>query len=455
MLSSRNRELGFLVPAALVGLLGVASVASARADAIRIGPWPYVAVAVALFVAMHLAVRLRAPSADPYLLPIVGALSAIGLVTLYRINPGLARDQLLWLGVGAAVFIAVLVVMPNHRVLERYRYVIGLTAVGLLVATAVFGTEIYGARLWITLPGGQTVQPGELVKVLVVVFLAGYMRDKRELLAVPTRRVLGIPMPPLAVLGPMLVLLGLALALVVALNDFGTALLFFGVFLAMIYVATGRSAYAAVGVALFVAGAVAVWAAVPRIQGRVDAWLHPFEDPQGRGYQLVQSLYALGDGGLIGSGWGHGFLVTESGQTVIPVLETDFLFSAVAAELGLVGALALLSIVIVFIARGLTIAARANDGFSKLLATGLTAVVGLQAFLIIGGIVRLIPLTGVTLPFLSYGGSSVVTNFAVVAVLMVISHRTEEPYRAKMSRADRARARAEAEHDDASDEVVG
>lgn len=429
MLSPRTRELGFLLPGAVVGLLGVAAVATAQTDTIEPGPLPTAAVAVALFLIMHIALRMRAPLADPYLLPIVGVVTAIGLVTLYRIDAELARDQVIWLAFGTAGFVAVLVLLPDHHVLERYRYIIGLTAVLLLVATMVFGTEINGARLWIELPGGQTVQLGEVAKVLMVVFLAGYMRDKRELLAVPTRKVLGVPAPPMAVLGPMLVFIGAALGLVVVLNDFGTALLFFGVFLAMVYVATGRAAYAAVGIGLFVAGALAVWALVPRIQDRVDAWLAPFDDPQGRGYQLVQSLYALADGGMFGPGWGKGFLVLENGATVVPVLETDFIFTAVGAELGFIGALGLICAFVVLVGRGLVIAAQANDGFSKLLAVGLTTVMGLQAFLIIGGVIRLIPLTGVTLPFMSYGGSSVATNFALIALLLVVSHRTQRPHR--------------------------
>ena len=437
-MSSRTRELLFLIPAALVGLLGAASVASARTDELQAGPVAIAGIVAALFVVMHVALRMRCPQADPYTLPLVGMLVAIGLVTLYRINPDLARDQVLWLGVGTLVFVALLVLIPDHGMLEHYRYLIGLAAVGLLLVTMIFGTEIYGARLWITLPGGQTVQPGELVKVLLVIFLAGYMHDKRELLAIPTNTIRGIPVPPLAVLAPMLLLVGAALGLVVVLNDFGTALLFFGVFLAMLFVATGRAPYAVVGFAMFVVGSLAVWAATPRIQDRVDTWLHPFDDPQGRGYQLVQSLYALADGGVLGPGWGGGFLVTENGQTIVPVLETDFIFTAVGAELGLVGALAVLAVFVLLIARGFTIAAQAQNGFSKLLAVGLTATLGLQALLIIGGVVRLVPLTGVTLPFMSYGGSSVITNFGVIALLLIISHRSRRPYRPRVSRGGQA-----------------
>lgn len=424
MISLRTRELGFMLPAAIVGFLGVASVATAEADAFEAGPWPVAAGVLAAFAAMHLALRRRAPLADPFLLPIIGLLTAIGLVELQRIEPALAGDQAAWVAVGALVFVAVLVLLPDHHVLEDYRYLIGLAGVGLLVATAVFGTRINGSKLWIEVGGGQTVQLGELSKLLIAIFLAGYLRDKRELLAIPTTRLLGVPVPPMSALGPVLVVMVACLALVGLLNDFGTGLLFFGLFLAMIYLATGRVAYVAIGMGLFLAGSVLVYALVPRIQGRVDNWLNPFDDPRGLGYQLVQSLYAMAEGGIVGPGLGKAFLVTADGSTVIPALQTDFIFSAVATELGYIGAVGLLLVFVVLIQRGFAIAAGATDGFSKLLAAGLTAAVGLQAFLIIGGVIRLVPLTGVTLPFLSYGGSSVVTNFAIGAILCIISHRS-------------------------------
>ena len=423
--SPRTRELGFMVPALLLGLVGLGSVASARADALDYGPLPGAAGVLVVFLAMHLALRLRAPKADAFVLPVVGVLVAIGLVELYRISPALAADQAVWMAVGGVAFIVTVVALPDHRVLERYTYLIGLTAVGLLVITMVFGTRINGAKLWIQIGGGQTVQLGEVAKVLLVVFLAAYLRDKRELLAIPTGRVLGVPVPPMAALGPVLLFLGACLALVVVLNDFGTALLFLGIFLAMIYLATGRVAYTGFGLGAFVVGSAAVYAVVPRIESRVrNNRLRPFDDAQDQGYQLVQSLYALAEGGIIGPGLGRGFLVTEGGTTVIPALQTDFMFSAVASELGYVGGVGLLLGFLVLIQRGFVIAAQANDGFSKLLAGGLTAALGLQAILIIGGVTRLIPLTGVTLPFLSYGGSSVVTNFVLIALLLIISHRT-------------------------------
>lgn len=432
MTGRRTLELGFLAPAAVLGLLGLASVASARADAFETGPLPGAIAVLAVFLAMHIALRLRAPLADPYLLPAVGLLTAIGLVELHRIDPALAEDQAIWVAIGGAVFVGVLALLPDHHLLERYRYMIGLGGVLLLVVTMIFGTRINGSKLWIEIGGGQTVQLGEVAKVMIVIFLAGYLREKRELLAIPTRRRLGVPVPPMSALGPVLAFLAAALLLVVVLNDFGSGLLFFGVFLAMIYMATGRAWYVGIGSALFAVGALVIYLAVPRIEARVDGWLSPFDDPQGQGFQLVQSLYALAEGGILGPGLGRGFLVTEQGTTVIPALETDFIFSAVATELGLIGGVGILLGYLLLVQRGFSIAMDANDGFSKLLAGGLTAVVGIQAFLIIGGVIRLIPLTGVTLPFMSYGGSSVVTNFGLVAILLVVSHRahaerTREP----------------------------
>ncbi len=430
MISRRTREVGFLAAPAAAGLLGAASVASARADGLDLGALPAAVAMIGVFVAMHIALRVFAPHADPYVLPLVGLLTAVGLVELSRIDPALARDQAIWVTVGAAVFIGMLALVRDHRVLQHYRYLFGVATVGLLVATMLFGTSIRGAKLWIPIGGGQTIQLGEIAKVLMVVFLAGYLRDRRELLAIPTSRVMGVPLPPLRHLAPVMAFVGMALATVVALNDFGTGLLFVGVFLAMMFLATGRVAYPAVGLSIFAAGSLLVYATVPRIQTRVTSWLSPFDDPQNVGYQMVQSLYALGDGGVVGPGLGRGFLVNDSGQTIIPELRTDFIFSAIANELGYVGALGVLVVFVLLAARGFVIAAQANDGFSKLLAAGLTMVLALQAFLIVGGIVRLVPLTGVTLPFMSYGGSSVVTNFGLVALLLAISHRSRLPERA-------------------------
>lgn len=428
----RVRELMLLILAGLIGSVGVVSVAAARRGRLDLVPLIGVAVLFAIFLAMHILVRWRIRHADPLLLPLVGVLTAMGLVALYRLDPTLAQVQARWVAVGAVVFSAVVLFLPDHRILERYRYIIGSLGLLLLVATMIFGQNLSksgaGARLWIPIGGGQTVQLGEVSKVLIVIFLAGYLRDHREVLAVPTQRHLGVQLPAGRHLAPMLAFCLIALALAGVLNDFGTALLFFGIFLAMLYLASGRIAYVAAGLGAFLVGCVGVWLTVPKIQIRVDTWLHPFSDPRGTGYQMVQSLYALAEGGLFGPGLGKGSLVSDSG-TIIPAQKTDFIFSAPADELGFIGGVAIILVVLLLIARGLSIASRANDGFSKLLAAGLTTAIGLQALVILGGIVRLFPLTGVTFPFMSYGGSSVVSNFVLVALLLVISHRSRTPVR--------------------------
>lgn len=433
----RVRELLLLVLAGLIGAVGAVTVASARLGRTSLAPLIGVGVLFAIFLAMHVLVRWRIKHADPLLLPLVGVLTAIGLVSLYRLSPAVAEVQARWVAIGAAVFAAVVFFLPDHRILERYRYIIGLVGLLLLVATMIFGQNLSqsgaGARLWIPIGGGQTVQLGEVSKILVVIFLAGYLRDHREVLAIPTQRHLGVQLPAGRHLAPMLAFCLIALALAGVLNDFGTALLFFGIFLAMLYLASGRIAYVAAGTGAFLVGCVGVWLTVPKIRVRVDTWLHPFNDPLGTGYQMVQSLYALGEGGLFGPGLGKGLLISESGATKIPAQKTDFIFSAPADELGFVGGVAIILIVLLLVGRGLAIASRANDGFSKLLAAGLTTAIGLQTLVILGGIVRLFPLTGVTFPFMSYGGSSVVTNFLLVALLLIISHRSAAPQRLRGS----------------------
>lgn len=427
MTSRRTREAGLLIVPALLGLIGSGSVATASAGRYTVPNLVGVGSVLAVFVAMHIALRVRAPHADPYLLPIVGTLVAVGLVELSRLSPSSAADQVLWVAVGGAVVIGILIFLPDHHVLQNYTYLIGLAAVGLLIATMVFGSYVNGAKLWIPIGFGQSIQPGEFAKVLLVIFLAAYLRDRREVLAIPTTRILGVPVPALRHLAPGLMFVGVALLTIVVLNDFGTALLFLGILLAMLYLATGRWEYPAIGFALFAVGATFVFLSVGRIQQRVSAWTSPFEDTHVLGYQTVQSLYALGDGGVIGPGFGNGSLVRDNGSTIIPELRTDFIFTAIGSELGYVGALAVLVTFLLLVHRGFVIASQANDGFSKLLAAGLTTIFAIQTFVIIGGIVRVVPLTGVTLPFMSYGGSSIVTNFAAVALLLIISERTRRP----------------------------
>jgi cell division protein FtsW (lipid II flippase) len=375
---------------------------------------------VALFVAAHLVVRMALPHADPYLLPLSGLLSAVGLTMIYRIDPDLAFRQGLWVVIGLAAFAGLVLFLKDHRVLDRVKYILGLSAIGLLVLPAVpgLGRTINGASLWVDV-GPIVFQPGEFAKILLVVFLAGYLRDNREMLSMGSGRY-GFPSPKH--FGPLLVIWGGAMLVLFQTNDLGSGLLYFSIFLAMLWVATARWPYVAVGAVLFAAGAAALYQVVPHVQDRVSIWLDPWQDPFDKGYQLVQSIYAISGGGLFGQGLGRGILITPEGNPYIPFLETDFIFAGIAQELGLAGAVGLVLLYVVFLYRGFRIALLAGDGFSKLLALGLTAALAIQAFIIIGGVTRLIPLTGITLPFVSYGGSSIVANFVLVGLLLMISN---------------------------------
>jgi cell division protein FtsW (lipid II flippase) len=330
--------------------------------------------------------------------------------------------------IGIAAFSAVLLALRfDYRRLETYKYVFGVSAVVLLLLPSLpgIGSRINGVRLWVDV-GPFQFQPGEIAKIFLVVFLAGYLREKREVLA----------QGRLKDFGPLLAIWGAAMLVLVQTSDLGSALLNFGIFLALLYAATGRALYVAVGTGLFAGGFAVLYNALPRIQDRVTIWLHPWTStpvPCSNGelelrqycdsYQLVKSLYSIGNGGYGGTGLGRGTFTTVDGTTLIPYLNTDFIFSALAQELGLIGAAGLLCVFMVLVARGMRIALIAQDGFSKLLAVGLTFGLALQTFIIVGGVLRVLPLTGITLPFVSYGGSSVLANFVLLALLMLVSHR--------------------------------
>jgi cell division protein FtsW (lipid II flippase) len=384
----------------------------------------YAAFFLALFVAAHLVVRFALPHADPHLLPLSGLLSAIGLTMIYRIDPDLALRQGLWVVIGLAAFAGLVLFLKDHRVLDQVKYILGLTAIVLLVLPALpgLGRTINGASLWVDI-GPIVFQPGEFAKILIVIFLAGYLRDNREMLSMGSGRY-GFPSPKY--FGPLLVVWGGAMLVLFQTNDLGSGLLYFSIFLAMLWVATARWPYVAVGTALFAGGAYALYHVVPHVQDRVSIWLDPWQDPFDKGYQLVQSIYAISGGGLFGQGLGNGILLTPEQNPYIPFLETDFIFAAIAQELGLAGAAGLVLLYIVFLYRGFRIALMAADGFSKLLAVGLTSALAIQAFLIIGGVTRLIPLTGITLPFVSYGGSSIVANFVLVGLLLIVSNHVNK-----------------------------
>jgi cell division protein FtsW (lipid II flippase) len=374
-------------------------------------------------------VRYTVPFADPYLLPIAGLLTAIGLTEIYRLHPADAFKQGIWIVVAIALFaLTLLVLRHDYRRLEAYKYLFGLTAIALLVLPVLplLGLTVNGARLWVHL-GALRFQPGELAKIMLIVFLAGYMREKREVLAQ------GRPKD----WGPLLVIWALAMLVLLETRDLGGGLLYFGIFLAMLYVATARIGYVAVGLGLFIIGAIGVWRITPHVRERVTIWIHPWTEHKVfcplsgqldlrqncQSFQLVKSLYSIGNGEYAGTGLGKGTFTTVNGRQIIPSLNTDFIYSALAQELGLIGVSALLLVYMIFVLRGMRIALLAQDGFSKLAAAGLTFGFALQTFIIVGGILRLIPLTGITLPFVSYGGSSVVANFLLLAGLLLVSNR--------------------------------
>jgi len=418
-MNARNRELANLVAVGALTALGFASVYIARQDVISAGSISYALIFLGLYVCASFAARLAVPWADPYLLPLAGLLTAVGLTEIYRLGPSEAFRQGFWIVIGVAAFSATLLALRrDFRVLESYKYLFGLSAIGLLILPALphFGTTINGARLWVRL-GPLQFQPGELAKIALIVFLAGYLREKREVLA----------QGRLKDFGPLLLIWGAAMLVLVETNDLGSALLYFGIFLAMLYVATGRALFVAIGLVLFVGGAAAAYQTVARVQERVDIWLNPWQDPHGKGYQLVQSSYSIAHGGFWGTGLGRGTFTTTGGTDLIPFVNTDFIYSALAQELGLIGAAGVLLLYMVFVLRGFRISVLADDGFSKLLGAGLTFAFALQTFIIVGGLLRVIPLTGITLPFISYGGSSVVANFVLVAGLMLVSNRANAP----------------------------
>jgi peptidoglycan glycosyltransferase len=407
----RSLELALLAAGAPVVLLVFALV---EANAARTFEPAYLAVPAALlaaFVIAHVAVRKLAPAADPGLLPIAFVLTGIGLAFVTRLDRGLAASQVVWIFAGVGALVLTLVLAPSLEVLARYKYTIGLAGIVLLVLPAVAGREINGAKLWLRV-GGMSLQPGELAKIAVVLFLAAYLAEHRELLSVSTRRVLGMWLPPARQLGPLLLMWAVSLFVLVFERDLGSSLLLFAVFLVMLYAATGRASYVIVGLGLFSAGAYVAYRLFGHVQTRVAIWLHPFADAQGKGYQVVQSLFAFAAGGLTGAGPGRGL------PTRIPFVTTDFIFSAIAEELGLLGAAAIVIAFLIFALRGLATASRARSDMAAFTATGLVASITVQAFVIVGGVSGLIPLTGITLPFISYGGSSILSTFIALALLL-------------------------------------
>jgi cell division protein FtsW (lipid II flippase) len=443
-MSSRNRELFALIPVAILLVAGFTAVFVVRSDEIGDLSLIYGGYFLALCLAAHILLRIRLPNADPYLFPLCALLAAVGLVVLYRIDDALAGKQATVFLLGLVLFALTIIFLRDYHVLERYRYLIALCSIGLLMAPllpGIGGQATNGAYLSLDF-GPLSFQPAEVAKIGVVVFLASYLAERRELLSVAARRVAGLTIPPLKHFGPLLVVWGAAMLMLVFIRDLGSSLMFFGAFLAVLYVATNRLSYVLIGTAMFLVGAAFFSSTVPHVQDRVDIWLDPFspgDEPLGKG-QIQQSLFAQADGGLFGTGLGESLLrlpgpffpesCTEGFPfcgSILPEPHTDFIYAVIVSELGLFGGCGVILIYALIAARGFKTAVMAPDGFSKLLAAGLTAVFALQAFVIIGGVTKVIPLTGVTLPFVSYGGSSIVANLILVALLLLVSDRARRP----------------------------
>jgi cell division protein FtsW (lipid II flippase) len=379
------------------------------------------ALAAALF-AVHCWLTLRHPSADQVLLPAASMLAALSMIMVARLEPSLAIRQAIWVGVGSAALLATLVILPGVSWLRQYRYTWAALGLVLVLSTFVFGVDPNGsgARLWLGF-GGVFFQPSEILKILLVVFFAAYLDDYRELLTLSSVRVGPLSLPPLPYLAPLVFMLAIALGVVVMQRDLGAALLLFGLFLAMLFVATGRVTYVVGSLAIFMFGADLLYRLFSVVKIRVETWLDPWATATTTGYQLVQGLTALAAGGVLGTGLTFGY------PDYVPAVHTDFMIAAIGEELGLVGSLGVVGLYVVLVHRGLRIAMLTGDSFATLLAAGLTSVLGIQALVILGGTLKLIPLTGVTLPLLSYGGSSVLANYVLLGLLLAVS---AEPRRA-------------------------
>ncbi len=418
----RTVELGLLLLTCLITASAYGLTSLGRAAALPADIVPFLTIVVVLLLTAHVVVRRLAPQADGLLLPLVALLNGLGYAMIARLDPKLADSQSAWTFLGLVGFTITLVVVRDVRKLAPYRYTLALLGVGLLMLPLVpgLGVEINGARIWLRV-GPFSIQPGEFAKVVLAAFLAGYLVDKRELLSISTRRLGPVHLPDVKHFGPLLLAWGVALFVMIAQRDLGSSLLFFTLFVVMVYIATGRAAYVFTGMGLFAIGATISYQLFGHVQNRVAIWIDPFEEPKGAGFQIVEAAFALADGGLTGTGLGQG----TPGK--VPFAVTDMIFAAIGEELGLLGATAVLVTFLLFVGAGFRVAAEAKSSFEKLLAAGLTSLLGFQAFVIIGGVLRVLPLTGVTLPFVSYGGSSLISNYVILALLIRISDRSHQP----------------------------
>jgi cell division protein FtsW (lipid II flippase) len=433
----RGTELFLLIIAWGLGLLGTLLVGWATGEGTPQRLWITAVVVGALALTLHFVVRFTAPYADPFLLPVATLLTILGLIMIYRIDVAVLRravlnnvdpptpdvySQLTWFTVAAILFIAVLVLLPDHRRLQRFTYTFGLLGLILLVLPLApgIGTTVNGATLWIRV-GGFSFQPAEMAKIFLTIFFAGYLVFTRDSLALVRTKVLGVGLPRPRDLGPILIAWLVSLGVLVFQRDLGTSLLFFGLFVSMLYIATQRRSWVIIGGVLFAAGATAAYFMFGHVRARVTVWLDPWAYADNSGYQIVQSIYGFANGGILGAGLGQGF------PNLVPFANTDFIVAALGEELGVTGVFALLLLYAILIERGFRVAVSVRDSFGQLLAAGLSITLALQVFVIIGGVTGLIPLTGLTTPFLSYGGSSLIANWVIIALLLRISDRARRP----------------------------
>lgn len=427
--SRRGAELLLLILALSVAAGAYAAVGIGIEGEIPANMIGYTSWLAALMIAAHVAIRLTAPYADPVLLPLVAALNGLGLAVIHRIDLAegstFARQQLIWMTLGVALFIATITFLRDHRILQRFTYTSGLLAIFLLILPLVpgVGRTVNGARIWINV-AGFNFQPGEVAKLLLVFAFSGYLVLHRDALALAGRRLLFVDLPRGRDLGPILGMWLISLGILVFQRDLGSSLMFFGIFLVLLYVATERPGWLVVGGALFLSGAYFGYRAFSHVRVRFDIWRDPLEyynNPAADSYQLVESMFGMAWGGLIGRGFGNG------APERIPYAESDFILGAIGEELGLTGVMAVILLFGLIVERGLRTALICRDSFGKLVATGLASIVALQTFVVIGGVITLIPLTGLTTPFVSYGGSSLIANWVLVALLLRISDHARRP----------------------------
>ena len=427
----RNRNVEALLMLFALGLnaFELAQIQLSVIDKLTPDFWSYWAPVAISTLVMHLVLRLRASEADPLILPVVTMLNGLGLSMIYRLDLAkaaagatdlFAAKQVVWTVVAVLAAAAVLFFVPNHLFLRKYVYVSGAVGLVLLILPVVpfIGRRINGASLWIGI-GNFTFQPGELAKIALTIFFAGYLVQRKDSLSVTGRKVFFVQLPRARELGPILVIWAASILVLVLEKDLGTSLLFFGLFLVMIYTATGRGIYVVVGLGMFIVSGLFVANTGGYVQGRIDSWLNPFTnanyDAIGGSYQLVQGLFGMAHGGLTGTGLGGGY------PQVVPLAESDFIIASIGQELGLIGLFAVFAAYILFVARGLRIGVNHTDDFSRLLATGLSFVIALQCFIVIGGVTRVVPLTGLTTPLLAAGGSSLLANWIIIGLLLRIS----------------------------------